>query len=254
MATVLLFAGTSEGRELADRLSQRGVRLFVSVATEYGEALLDRERFRILQGRMDCAEIRDFLLAHPVDCVVDATHPYAVLVTENIRAACAETGTAYVRLLREESDAGWREDCLYVGNTEEAARALESLPGNILLTTGSKELSVFTSVPNYRERLYARILPTEEAVRHSIELGLKPSHLVCMQGPFSEELNLALLHQFHIQILVTKESGRVGGFWEKLRAARNAGARAIVVGRPPQAPGYSFPMLWELLCAKFHLH
>lgn len=253
MPKILLFAGTSEGRELAERLSQCGVRLFVSVATEYGELLLHRAHVPVLRGRKDAQEIRAFLLAHPVDCVVDATHPYAALATENIRSACRETGTAYLRLLREDSTDGWRGNCLYVPDAQSAAEALLLLPGNVLLTTGSKELSVFARVPDYAERIFVRMLPTQEAVHLAGALGFAPGHLICMQGPFSEELNLALLHQFHIRVLVTKESGKAGGFWEKLRAAERADARTVVIGRPPQVPGYSFDALWRELCDRFHL-
>ena len=251
---ILLFAGTSERRQLAERLSAHGISFYVSVATAYGETLLEHAHASILQGRMDREEIIAFLRAHPVECVVDATHPYAALATEHIRGACRETGTEYLRLLREESEDGWREDCLYVSTAQEAAQSLKNLPGNILLTTGSKELSAFTEVPDYAERSFVRMLPTEEAVRKALSLRWTPGHLICMQGPFSEELNLALLHQLDIRVLVTKESGKAGGFWEKLCAAQKAGARTIVIGRPPQVPGDSFEVLWQKLCKRFMIN
>lgn len=253
MARILLFAGTSEGRRLAERLSACGVFLYVSVATEYGEQLLNKTQAFILQGRMDREEMAAFLRAHPIDCVVDATHPYAALATENIRAACRETGTDYLRLLRGDAAASWQEECLYVKTAQEAAKVLADLAGNVLLTTGSKELSTFVGIPRYQDRLFVRMLPTEEAIHKGLSLGFSSSHLICMQGPFSEELNLALFHQFQIQILVTKESGQAGGFWEKLRAAKRADVRAIVIGRPPQVPGLSFEKLWQELRARFHL-
>lgn len=253
MAQILLFAGTSEGRQLAERLSACGVSLFVSVATAYGELLLNHAHASVLQGRMDREEMVLFLRTHPIDCVVDATHPYAVLATENILAACRETETEYFRLLREEATPQWQGDCFYVATAQEAAEALAELPGNVLLTTGSKELSAFVNVPHYQDRLFVRMLPTEEAVCKGSSLGFAPGHLICMQGPFSEELNLALFHQFQIQILVTKESGKAGGFWEKLRAAQKAGVRTVVIGRPPQVSGDSYMELWKKLCVRFHL-
>ena len=152
---------------------------------------------------------------------MDATHPYAALATEHIRGACRETGTEYLRLLREAPEDGWREDCLYVSTAQEAAQSLKNLPGNILLTTGSKELSAFTEVPDYAELCW--MLPTEEAVRKALSFGWTPGHLICMQGPFSEELNLALLHQLDIRVLVTKESGKAGGFWGKALCGTEGG-------------------------------
>ncbi len=89
---ILLFAGTSEGRRLAERLSAHGISFYVSVATAYGETLLEHAHASILQGRMDREEIIAFLRAHPVECVVDATHPYAALATEHIRGAAGRRG------------------------------------------------------------------------------------------------------------------------------------------------------------------
>ena len=96
-----------------------------------------------------------------------------------------------------------------------------------------------------------RTLPTEEAGRKALSLGWTPGHLICMQGPFSEELNLALLHQLDIRVLVTKESGKAGGFWENGRAAQRAGGRTLVVGRPPQVPWGSVEVLWQKVCKRF---
>ncbi|WP_195984348.1 precorrin-6A reductase [Clostridium sp. D33t1_170424_F3] len=255
MPSVLLFAGTSEGRELAERLIGCGLQIYVSVATGYGEALLPRAGLHVLQGRMDKEQIEQFLRAHTVDCVVDATHPYAVLATKNIQSACHGLAVDYLRLLRERTEASFseRQDYLYVENAQAAVDALYKTQGNVLLTTGSKDLSAFTQIPDYQQRLFVRILPSVEAVQHGLDLGVAPSRLICMQGPFSKELNLALLHQFAIQTLVTKESGKAGGFTEKLEAAQEAGIQTIVIGRPPQAPGDSLESVWAKLKQRFSL-
>ena len=67
-----------------------------------------------------------------------------------------------------------------------------------------------------------------------------------MWGPFLKELNLALLRQFHISYLVTKESGREGGFDEKLAAAKEAGCLLIVIERPKEE-GMSLAEILEFL-------
>ena len=58
-----------------------------------------------------------------------------------------------------------------------------------------------------------------------------------MQGPFSTELNVALLRQYHIATLVTKAAGAAGGFWQKVEAARQTGAALVVIGRPVHEQG-----------------
>ena len=99
MAKILIFAGTSEGRELAEWLLTQGVQVSASVTTHYGESLLPPgvEVFSHPMGREEMAAL---LQRCPFACVVDATHPYASQATGNIRAACAQVGMPYLRLLR----------------------------------------------------------------------------------------------------------------------------------------------------------
>ena len=84
---LLLFAGTTEGRMLAEYLSKKRIACYVSTATEYGKSLLQEEQLSdiiILAGRMNEEEIKTFLTEKKIECVVDATHPFAKIVTENI--------------------------------------------------------------------------------------------------------------------------------------------------------------------------
>ena len=187
-------------------------------------------------GRMTREEMEGLFQREQPSLVVDATHPYAALVSENICAACQDTGTEYLRLIRPRESAG-EEDCVIVQDVEEAVEYLRHTKGNVLLTTGSKELKAFTALPDYRERLYARVLSTPEVAASCSRLGFVGAHLICMQGPFSRELNTAMLRQVKARFLVTKESGKTGGFPEKLAAAREAGARVVLIGRPKEQPG-----------------
>ena len=95
-----------------------------------------------------------------------------------------------------------------------------------------KELDKYTRLTNYKERCYARVLSVLPSMMQSIDLGFSGKHLIAMQGPFSREMNLALLHQTEAKYFVTKESGKNGGFAEKLEAAEQAGAVLLVIGRP----------------------
>ena len=184
------------------------------------------------------------------DCVVDATHPYAALATENIRAACAATDTRYLRLSRPSNTP---EGCVYVESAERAAEVLAATTGKVLLTTGSKELDAFVRVPGYQERIYPRVLPTVESVQRCLALGFRVQNVIAMQGPFSREMNGATMRQIGASILVTKESGDAGGFSEKLGAARDAGAVAVVIGRPREESGLPYEDAVEALIRDFAL-
>ena len=233
MYKVLLFAGTAEGRKIAEYLKELGVPALASAATEYGRSLLEEGgSLSVSGGRMDEGEM-ERLFAGEDALVVDATHPYASAVTENIRSACEKTGRTYLRVLRSSTLTG-EEEAVYVDSPEAAAEYLAGTEGNIFLTTGSKELAAFSHVPGFSERFYARVMPSEESMRLCREAGLPGSHILGMQGPFSEEWNRLSIREWNIQVLVTKDSGKRGGFEEKLSAAQKEGIRALIIGRPPE--------------------
>lgn len=252
MCKICIFAGTTEGRVLAQRLAESGARATVCVATEYGEALIAPEDgLEIHAGRMDAAEMEDFLRRGAFSLVVDATHPYAAAVTENIRAACAGAGVEYLRLLRA---AGASEaDGIFLPDAAACADYLKGTQGNILLATGSKELPVFCADEALRARIYARVLPMRASLEICEKCGVQPSRIIAMQGPFSEEMNCATLKAVRAAYLVTKDGGARGGYEEKKRAAARAGARLLVIGRPAQIPGMELEGVLEAIEARFGL-
>ena len=156
--------------------------------------------------------------------------------------------TKYLRLLRPVGEAG---DAITVHDFSEAVELLNHVEGNIFLTTGSKNLKDFTAVENYQERIALRVLPMESSLQSAVELGYKPANIVCMQGPFSKEMNVATLKKFGSKFMVTKDSGEAGGFSEKIAAAQEAGAKIIVVGRAKEEQGASYQEILKYLQANF---
>ena len=236
MDKILLFAGTTEGRNLAEFLEKNQIPTEVCVATQYGETLLEEGKYlHVHAGRLDETEMEQQIQKQQITLVIDATHPYAVIVSQNIRRACSRTGTEYIRLARKETDASWKqemEDVTEVASVAEAAAFLAKKEGRIFAATGSKELSAYQVIPDYQDRVVARVLSTPEAVSECAMLGFSGKNLICMQGPFTEDLNVAMLRQAQASWMVTKESGKAGGFLDKLRAAKKAGAKLVVIKRP----------------------
>ena len=113
-----------------------------------------------------------------------------------------------------------------------AAAFLAGCSGNVLLATGAKELAAFAALSP--ERLFPRVLPTREGIAACEAAGIPHKNIIAMQGPFSYALNCALMEQFSIRHLVTKDGGAVGGFAEKAQAAQDTGAQLIVVRRPAE--------------------
>lgn len=249
MYKICVFAGTTEGREVVSFL-QGQAEVYACVATEYGQTLLPRgEQVTVSAVRLSQEEMEALFRAHRFDLVIDATHPYADVVTRNICAACAATGTQYHRLLRADCAAG--ENAVYVPDIDGAVAYLAETQGTILLTTGSKELHRFASLPDFAQRTYARVLPMEQSLQLCREAGLQPSHILAMQGPFSVEMNAAMLKSTGAAYMVTKSSGIAGGFEEKISAAAAAGVTSVIVGRPPQQAGTGLEQTLEMLCARF---
>lgn len=251
MQRILIFAGTTEGRKLAETLDQAGFSCEVCVATEYGrEVMPEGGNLHVREGRIGEEGMEALMRQEHFLAVVDATHPYAVEVTEHIRHSAARTGLPYLRLSRDtKTEPEGAEHMPYIRYADSAAESicyLKELPGNILLTTGSKELSLYTGEPSLRDRLYVRVLPGLESIAICKEQGLPGKQIIAMQGPFSEKLNEALIEQFEIGVLVTKESGHAGGFPEKIRAAEHAGIPVIVIKNPEKDQGDT----WEEVLAE----
>ena len=250
MYKICVFGGTTEGRELVEFLNTQPCRITACVATDYGQALLpESDRLTVSARRLPVGEIAGLLRQERFDLVIDATHPYAASISASIRKACLETGTETWRLLRGASAAP--EDAVFVENTEKAVELLCKTEGNILLTTGSKELAHYAALPGFAERCWARVLPLPASLEACRAAGLPPAHILAMQGPFSEELNAALLRSTGARWLVTKDGGAAGGFAEKAAAAAQTGARLLVIGRPAETDGRSLEETVSALCARF---
>lgn len=232
MKEILIFAGTTEGRKLSECLSKADILHTVCVATEYGEIVLTENTcVHVHRGRMDVEEMSAFISDGQFSAVVDATHPYAQVVTENIRNAMKGMDIPYIRLKRETDDSYDYDKIRSFECNEDCAEALLQINGNILLTTGSKELSVYCGYESLKDRLYVRVLPGLESLSLCNENGIMGKHILALQGPFTVDMNEAMLRQYDISCLVTKKSGRAGGYIEKLEAAKRLDIPVYVVER-----------------------
>lgn len=251
MKKVLVFSGTTEGRELAEILSKAGIYCEVCVATEYGKEVMEpRKRIQIHQGRMDEAAMQALMQEQQFFAVVDATHPYAQEVSKNIRNSAGKTALPYLRLKRD-TRTEWERaegmgEIFCVDSPAACIGHLKKISGNILLTTGSKDLACYAAEEELRRRLYVRVLPGIESIALCQEQGIPGKQIIAMQGPFSTELNEALLRQYQISVLVTKESGHTGGFLEKVEAAKRVGIPVLVIENPEVTEGNT----WEEVLLK----
>ncbi len=252
MKKILIFAGTTEGRKLSEYLAEAEINHTICVATEYGAIVLRQHPLiKVHQGRMNQEQIAEFISNGKFDVVVDATHPFAKEITYNIQAALKEMerigiSIPYLRLKRDGITE--RENGItYFETNEECVKALEDTEGNILLTTGSKELYKYCISEGIKHRLYVRVLPSVESLSLCTEQGICGKQVIAMQGPFTTEMNEAIIRQYEIAYLVTKESGVPGGYQEKINAAKRTGVRIFVIGCSDEGEGYSFSEICQKL-------
>ena len=251
---LVLFGGTSEGRELARILTGKGWQVILCVATGYGSqvlgGLLDLPLLKVHVGPMGEQEMEELFRQESPRVVIDATHPYARVVSETVKQAAAQAGLVLFRCIRPSQSWEEGEDVAAAADLEEGVRFLAEAPAKrpgILVTTGSKELAAFQALPDYENRVYARVLPSHASLESCFQLGLKGRHVIAMQGPFSAATNAALLEEFDCGWLVTKDTGARGGFQEKLEGAFQAGAKVLVIGRPVQEEGLEMQQILEKL-------
>jgi len=229
---VCIFGGTTEGRLLAEFLSGISVKIDLYIATDYGEQFIKKlNNVNIHQKRLGKEQMIELFKQMNFECVIDATHPFAKIVSKNAMEAAEYCKIKYYRIVREidKSEYG-----IYFERIDDIINYLNQTDGNILLTTGSKDLDKFTGVKNYDERLFVRILPMESSLKRAIELGYSNKNIICMQGPFSEELNIAMINSVGAKFLITKESAVSGGFNEKVNACNKTYSKCLVLNKPDE--------------------
>lgn len=284
---IYIFGGTTEGREIVEFFEQTKTCAKYFVATEYGEEMIGETKFvQAMRGRKGKGEILSLLSCENVEMVVDATHPFATEVSNHLKECCKSTNTRYIRIIRQKipkvessvrgeteqalsnndsnndsnngsnnapsNAASWDEESvLYFQTLDAIVDYLKQTTGNVLLTTGSKQILDFVKLGT--DRLYARVLPDEESIKACVNAQIAKSHILAMQGPFSAGLNKMLLENYHCSYLVTKESGSVGGFYEKISGAKLANAMVLVLARPDEETGMSvekFKQKWSDRCKR----
>ncbi|GHV83741.1 hypothetical protein AGMMS50212_10810 [Spirochaetia bacterium] len=258
-----VFAGTADGNVFIKRLIERALadnkNIFIHVwtATEYGKEILENEivtpaaESAVIEThnqRLDEAGMIKKITEYNPQFIVDCTHPYAEDVSRNILCACKTTNTKYFRLQRgTAADIPVGLECYYVNDMKEAAEFFCNRTGNILLTTGSKNINCFNALAG---RTFPRVLPLEDSIKLCKDAGIPVKNIIAMQGPFTKELNCAMIRSVNAEWLVTKETGREGGFSEKLDAANDAHIKVVIVRPPEYENGLDLKMILQNIFGK----
>lgn len=236
-----LILGTSEGKKILSLLNQFTEDIFVSTATEYGGELLKEYKYKVLNTTpLDIEGLKHVIKKYNIDIFVDGSHPYALIVTENLKKACNDMNINYLRYERPSVVDKYLYDkngelikdnnVVVVNSYEELLPYLKNLQGNILNTTGSRNIKKIIDF-NLENRIIHRVLPTLKVMEELDHLKILPENIVAIKGPISYELNIAFIKECNAQAILMKDSGVQGGTDEKIRATIDSNIKAYVIGR-----------------------
>jgi precorrin-6A/cobalt-precorrin-6A reductase len=227
---ILILGGTAEARRLAGQLAGRpDLNITLSLAGRTATPMAQPVPVRI--GGFGGAEgLAKYLSTERINALIDATHPYAAIISANAARAAAVASIPMLALRRPPWTPVAGDRWTNVADMPEAARMLGQAPRRVLLTLGRKELAPFELAPQHHY-LVRSVDPVDPP------LAVPHASYVTARGPFSEADDRLLLAAHGIEIVVAKNSGGTATYG-KIAAARTLGLPVVMLRRPelPAAP------------------
>lgn len=227
---IWVIGGTKDSRVFLGKFASADKNIIVSTATEYGGKLLEGLPVKVVSERLPLELMRGFVEKNSIKTIVDISHPYAFEVSKNAMKVAEEFSIAYYRFEREEIHI-IPDRFSEFQNINDLLEYCDKLDENILVTLGSNNIEHFSKLKNL-EKFYFRILPKWDMVKRCEDNGILPKNIIAMQGPFSLNMNKAMIEQLNIKYLVTKKGGVTGGEREKIDACNEKGIEVILLDKP----------------------
>jgi precorrin-6A/cobalt-precorrin-6A reductase len=229
MARILILGGTAEARQLAGRLAGRaGLDITLSLAGRTATPAAQPVPVRV--GGFGGADgLAKYLVGERIDALIDATHPYANVISANAVEAARRSGVQLVALRRPPWIKVAGDRWIEVSDVGEAVRALGQTPRRVFVALGRNELKPFGDAPQHYY-LIRSVDPVDPP------LPLPHVGYVTGRGPFGEADDHALMAEHRIDVIVAKNSGGTATYG-KIAAARARGIDVIVLCRPPAPDG-----------------
>ncbi|MBU4541124.1 MAG: precorrin-6A reductase [Firmicutes bacterium] len=248
MSKVLVIAGTTDAKTIIERLLEKNHDTAVTVTTRLGAGMLDEfKNLEIYQGKLNKDHITQLIRRLKPACLIDASNPFSAEITRNASNVCKFESLPYLRYERQRIRYEDDPDITIVKNYSEACDVLTNYEGNILLTLGSNKIETFKKIPDYAQRIYLRVLPDWKVLSKCESLGFSPKNIMAIKGPYNEALNIELFKYCKAAVLVTKESGNMGGVVDKISAAKKLGMKIILVDRIEENCSNKFSSIEELI-------
>lgn len=238
---IWIIGGTSEGRKIVESIGDLENYL-VTIATDGGRDFFPTEK--LIVGRMTYDEMVDFGKTNGITMIVDLTHPYAKIVSDNGKKVAKELEISYIRYVRRISKKS--KDAIYLSSYEESYEYLSKIEGTVFFTTGSKNIGDFEKIRGENKFVY-RILPAIESLEICKTYNIHMRDIIAILGPFSLEFNKIMLSEYKADYCVMKDSGQPGGTAEKIQACEELGIIPIIIGRDEEQGIHDLKRIEEII-------
>ena len=234
---ILILGGTKDSTNIIEHVKRNyDSYILTTTTTEYGARLARQSGSDDVIARpLPKDELINIIKREDIDILVDATHPFASHITQTSTSIAKELEMPYIRFERpttnlEEVDTSHIH---YADSFDEAGKLIESefSEGNVLHFAGANTMEDVLKHVSV-DRFYPRILKVESSIEKCEKLGIDPSHIIAMKGAASLEENIELIEKYDAGVMITKESGEVGGVIEKINAANQKDIAVVMIQRP----------------------
>ena len=227
---ILIMGGTTESLQIADFLEENNADFIISVVSQYGADLALEHHEKVNVAAMDQEQLVEYIKSNDIDLLLDATHPFAKVASQNAMDAAVKTGIPYIRYERKniyEDD----KNIILMDDIDQVCERLNQTEGIVYLTTGSNTVGDYIDRLGM-DRIHVRVLPVTRVMEKLTKLDVPADRIDGMRGPFEKGLNIELLKHAHATALVTKESGKQGGINEKIDACQELDIPCYIIKRP----------------------
>lgn len=234
---ILLLGGTKDSINIIQHLKNNySTYILTTTTTEYGGKLAkEGGSDEVIARPLLKDEIIEIIKNEHYDILIDATHPFASHITQTSASIACELKIPYIRFERPTTNLKNIDTSHihYVNSFDDAGKLIDNKfkKGNVLHFAGAntmKEIVKYVSV----DRFYPRILKVEKSIQKCRELNINPDHIIPMTGAATKQENIDLIEKYDASVMITKESGEIGGVIEKIQAANEKNIAIIMIKRP----------------------
>lgn len=224
-----LIGGTEESRLIVLEILTLNLPCIITVTTKEAERLYPKHScLKVRCGALSSSEVPNFLLKENIRGIIDASHPYAVEISQLAMKMACDHHISYLRYERSNLSSNHG---IFLESFEDLLTDNYLLGKRVFLTVGYKALPPFKT---YQEKavLYARILPKVESLQVAVNSGFTPDRLIAFRPPLDYAMEKALWQHWDIEVVVSKASGNAGGEDIKQQLSQRLDIPLIIIKRP----------------------